>query len=120
MADEKTVAARVATAEKQKAVQDKPLPSMKQPTVSLNEELRLPAAKRARETGESFSISFCKLVAKQLLDEKRIDKTVFDKLDFTAKRGGGGAGASKAVISDLEAEVAALKAKLAKAGVAVQ
>jgi len=116
MVDEKTVAAQVASAEKAKAVEDKLLPSMRQPTVSLLEELRLPAAKRAKETGESFSVTCCKLIAKLLADEKRITQDVFGKLDFTTKRGGGGAGASKAVISDLEAEVAALKAKLAKLG----
>jgi len=113
MSDDKKVENAVANKEKAVAKEEKPLPTMRQPTVNLLEELRGPAALRARETSESFSITCCKLFAALLLKEGRITKEVHDGLDFTIKRGGGFA-ASKEKLVAQDQEIAELKAQLAK------
>ena len=109
MADAKTLET---AAQKVETQQEKPLPTLAAPTVSLPMEIRQTIALRQKELGESFSISTTKLWVELLKKEKRIAADL--EIDLTPKRGGGFA-VLKEAKETLENEVARLKAELAKA-----
>lgn len=92
---------------------EKPLPAMASPTVNLPVELREAIALRCRDTGESFAVKTSKMWFELLKAEKRVDQKL--EIDFSVKRGGGGAGKAKEELAVALKQIADLQAKLAEA-----